>query len=72
VASRSHRFGKWVKGQPQVLVESGAIDREAMTRHNISVHDLEEDLRLKTGSDDVGQVERAQLERNGEISVKRK
>ena len=71
-ASRSHRFGKWLKGQPEVLVEGGEMKREAMTRHNISEHDLGEDLRLKTGSDDVGQVQRAQLERNGEISVKKK
>jgi uncharacterized membrane protein YcaP (DUF421 family) len=71
-AARSHRFGRWLKGEPEVLVERGEMNRAAMARHNISEHDLGEDLRLRTGSDDVGQVERAQLERNGEISVKNK
>src|SRR6476619_6242404 len=69
ITFRSHSCGKWLKGDPDVLIEHGKLQREALARHYISEHDLGEDLRLKTGTDEIRRVERAQLERNGEISV---
>lgn len=70
-ACKSHALGRLVKGDPAVLVAEGAVDARAMRRYHVSPHDLEEDLRLQAGVDDLGRVKRAQLERNGEISVLR-
>ena len=42
-----------------------------MLHHHISIHDLEEALRMK-GIDDIQQVRRAYKERNGEISLRLK
>jgi uncharacterized membrane protein YcaP (DUF421 family) len=69
---RYHVIGLYCKGRPQILVENGKIKDEVLLRHHVSKHDLEEDLRLKTGSDEIQRIQKAQLERNGEISVKEK
>lgn len=69
---RYHVIGRYCKGVPQILVENGKIKDEVLLRHHVSQHDLEEDLRLKTGSDEIERIQKAQLERNGEISVKEK
>ena len=71
ICFRSHRVGRWVKGQPETLIEAGRIEREVMARLHISDHDLLEDLRLKIGSDELKEVAQAQIERNGELSIKR-
>ena len=68
----SHRFGKWLKGEPELLIDQGTLQSGTLDRVHMSEHDLKEDLRLKTGSDDISRIERAQLERNGEISVRQK
>ena len=72
LAFHSHLVGKWLKGEPETVVENGEIERQVMARLHISDHDLLEDLRLKTGSDELNNVERARIERNGELSIKRK
>jgi len=69
---RFHRVGKIVKGEPEILVSNGILQKPAMSRHNISNHDLHEDLRLAGNIDDLKEVKVAQLERSGEISVQRK
>ncbi|HEU5396981.1 MAG TPA: YetF domain-containing protein [Verrucomicrobiae bacterium] len=72
IATRSHRLGCWLKGEAHVLVQDGQVNKHTMLRHNISPHDLIEDLRLNGAVDDVKKVESACIERNGEISVQRK
>ncbi|MDB6129328.1 MAG: hypothetical protein JWM04_435 [Verrucomicrobiales bacterium] len=75
-----HRFFAWacsrfpsfellIKSKPSILVESGILDRDELREHDISEDDLKEDLRLTGGTDDLRKVKKAQLERNGEISV---
>lgn len=59
-----------VKGVPTPLIERGVVQRDALRRHDLSEDDLREDLRLD-GVSDATQVRRAQLERNGEISIER-
>ena len=71
-ACKSHTLGRWIKGEPETLVENGQLRRDAMQRHHISEHDLLEDMRLKAALSDTNEVKAAQLERNGEISVQRK
>jgi uncharacterized membrane protein YcaP (DUF421 family) len=71
LAYHHHRFGAWVKGQPEQLVTDGKPNVAAMKKHNVTEHDLIEDLRSE-GVDRVEKVARATLERSGNISVVRK
>ena len=68
IACRSHAFGKLIKGCPVVIVENGRIDWRMMRRHQISQHDLEEDLRLDAEIEDLSKVRIARVERSGDIS----
>lgn len=70
-ASRSPFFGQLVKGTPTQLIEDGKVHEGTLRDHALSEHDLEEDLRLK-GVASPERVERAMLERNGEVSVLKK
>lgn len=67
-ACHSHRIGSLVKGNPRALVEHGAIHWPQMRRSHISQNDLVEALRLRTNTDDLGQIKVAYKERNGAIS----
>jgi uncharacterized membrane protein YcaP (DUF421 family) len=68
-ACRYHALGRFLKGAPVVLVENGVVRRGALARHHISENDLREDLRLIAGITDLQDVNLAQLERNGQVSV---
>jgi uncharacterized membrane protein YcaP (DUF421 family) len=65
----SHWFGNLVKGRPDLLIKDGVIIKSAMTKNNLSEHDLREDLRLNGNIDDPGGVKRAYIERDGQITV---
>jgi len=67
-AFRSHRFGQWIKGAEHTLVRDGVLDRHKMARSNVTQHDLEEDLRLSTQTEDLAQIKVARVERSGDIS----
>jgi uncharacterized membrane protein YcaP (DUF421 family) len=71
LAARFHFIGCCIKGEPQIIVENGEVRTAAMKRHNLSEHDLHEDLRLNGAVDDVKKVKIAFIERNGQISVQR-
>lgn len=62
-------FGYLVKGEPLRLVDHGVAERKAMRRSSISFDDVMESLRLRGLVEDPGQIERAYVERSGEISV---
>ena len=68
----SHGFGILVKGKPDIIVRDGECDFEMMRRNHVSVHDLEEDMRLNGNIDDLSQVRRARVERSGDISFIKK
>jgi uncharacterized membrane protein YcaP (DUF421 family) len=68
LACRWHWFGDLVKGRSHLIVKDGQPILDALGRHHISIHDLEEELRLK-GIDDIRHVREAYKERNGEVSV---
>ena len=70
-AARVPWFSRVVKGRTTELVTAGSIERAALLRHDLSEEDLREDLRL-AGADDIADVRRATLERNGKISVVKK
>jgi uncharacterized membrane protein YcaP (DUF421 family) len=64
----SHPIGKWVKGQPYVLVQDGRYQTSTMRKKSVSQHDVEEDMRLSAQVEDVAEVKTARLERSGDLS----
>jgi uncharacterized membrane protein YcaP (DUF421 family) len=64
----SHGFGILLKGKAVVLVENGKLQRERMRVNHISEHDLEEDMRLDAGTEDLSKIKVARVERSGDIS----
>jgi uncharacterized membrane protein YcaP (DUF421 family) len=62
-------FGPLVKGNRQLLVRDGEIQEEGMRNSGLSRRDLEQHLRLETGTADVSKIRLAYLERNGKLSI---
>lgn len=71
VAVRNHRFGKWIAGEPAILIQNGQILEETMERMGYSQDSLKQALR---GKDifNIQEVECAILEINGSLSVLKK
>lgn len=65
------RFGGWIKGHSQTIIEDGRIRSDTLRRHHFGEDDLNEELRL-SGVSDPADVKQARLERSGEVSVIRK
>jgi len=72
LAFYSHGFGLLVKGKPDIIVHDGECDFPVMRRNHVSIHDLEEDLRLNGQLDDLSKVRVARIERSGDISFIKK
>jgi len=72
LAFYSHGFGILVKGKPDVIMRDGQCDFRTMRRNHVSTHDLEEDMRLSTHTDDVSAIRLARIERSGDISFIKK
>ena len=72
LAYYSHGFGILVKGRPDTIVHDGECDFRMMRRNHISMHDLEEDMRLGAHIDDLSRVRLARVERSGDISFIKK
>ena len=68
----SHGFGILVKGKPDVIVHDGQCDRATMRRNHVSMHDLDEDMRLSAHTDDLSKIRLARVERSGDISFIKK
>lgn len=69
VAYHWHWFGKLVKGEAQVLVRGGKLNRKTLRDHKISDADLLEESRLNGQVNELDQIQTATFERNGKISV---
>jgi uncharacterized membrane protein YcaP (DUF421 family) len=72
IAYHSHWFGCLLKGRPELIVENGNLIWNTMRRNHISMHDLEEDLRLDAQMEDASKVKVARVERSGDISFIKK
>lgn len=72
LACEFHGFGRLLKGSAVNVVVDGHVQKAALKAHHISVHDLEEDLRLNSNIGDPKAVKLARLERSGDISVEKK
>jgi hypothetical protein len=57
-----------IKGQPDIIVEDGKVERRNVRRNDISMHDLQEDLRLNAKTEDLDKIKVARIERSGDIS----
>lgn len=68
VAFRSKHLGHLVKGTENQLVADGRILWDAMSKSNITEHDLMEALRSRGGQADLNRIKAAYLERSGDIS----
>ena len=68
IACRSPAVSRLVKGGDIVLVKDGRVRKDALRRADISLDDLNENLRLNAIAR-VADVAEARLERNGQISV---
>jgi uncharacterized membrane protein YcaP (DUF421 family) len=66
------QFGRILKGRAVNVIVEGEVEHQVLKRHHVSLHDLEEDLRLAGNVGDPHAVKLARLERSGEISVERK
>jgi uncharacterized membrane protein YcaP (DUF421 family) len=71
-ACKYSTLGQWLKGTPVPVVIDGNVQADALRRHHVSLHDLEEDMRLAGNVGDPSVVKLARLERSGDISVERK
>jgi uncharacterized membrane protein YcaP (DUF421 family) len=72
LAFYSHGFGILVKGHPDTIVHDGQCDFRVMRRNHVSMHDLEEDMRLSAHTDDLSRIRVARVERSGDISFIKK
>ncbi len=72
LAFYSHGFGILVKGKPDVIVRDGQCDFRMMRRNHVSVHDLDEDMRLSAHTDELSKIKLARVERSGDISFIKK
>ena len=72
IAFHWHSFGHLIKGSADVLIENGKLNEQQMRRNAVTIHDLEEDLRLNGSVSKADEVQLAKIERNGELSVIKK
>ena len=68
IAFRFPAFATLVKGKPQVLIRDGVVDERVRSREEIGQRDLDTALRA-SGLEDVKDVKKAVIERDGSISV---
>lgn len=66
-SARSRRFGRLVKGSAEIILRDGQMDSVTMMRHDITEHDLHQEMRIRALTDDVSKIRLAVLERSGQI-----
>jgi uncharacterized membrane protein YcaP (DUF421 family) len=71
IAVRNQRFGKWIAGEPTILIQKGQILEESMRRMGYSLDSLKQALRSKDIFT-LEEVDCAILEINGSLSVLKK
>jgi uncharacterized membrane protein YcaP (DUF421 family) len=68
IAFHYSSFEKQIKGRSKVLVKNGRLCSKAMKASHITQEDLTSTLRIQCQIEELEQVERACLERSGDIS----
>lgn len=65
---KSIKIRKFICGKPSILIYRGKIDEQMMKKERFTINELQERLRANS-INDIGDVEYAILETNGQISV---
>lgn len=65
----SDRIGSFIKGRERPLVHGGHVLWDNMRKSHLSRRDLEMAMRSNGGISDMGDIESAHFERNGDISI---
>jgi uncharacterized membrane protein YcaP (DUF421 family) len=68
----NHTLGNLLKGKRKILYESGSMNRQNMRQTLISKEDLLQGSRQAFQTEDLQQLEKIFIERNGELSVVKK
>jgi uncharacterized membrane protein YcaP (DUF421 family) len=68
---RSKRIEAMVEGRPELIVHNGRVLAEALTRAQLTHHELDSALR-QAGCSSVNEVQAAILENNGTVTVLRR
>jgi len=71
VGQKSITLRKLLEGKPSIIIQKGAIDRQALKKNRMNINELQNLLREKDVFS-VREVEYAILEQNGSLSVLRK
>lgn len=69
IAFRSDRFGTLIKGSKRQLIRDGEIQWKEMQKSNISKEDLMSQVRSEANQEDLASINKAYLERSGNISL---
>jgi uncharacterized membrane protein YcaP (DUF421 family) len=69
ISFRSDRLGDLFKGSTRQLVDKGEILWDAMRKSHLSEKDLMGQIRSEGNSEEIASIEKAFLERSGQISV---
>src|SRR5213593_3671680 len=72
LAFYSHGLGILIKGKSDIVVRNGQCDFRMMRRNHVSMHDLDEDMRLSAHTDELSKIKLARVERSGDISFIKK
>ena len=70
IAHESPFWSRMIEGHERILMRDGVLDRRQMRQALVSEDDIVQALRLRTGQENLRQVEAVWQERNGEISLR--
>ncbi|MGQ3888708.1 DUF421 domain-containing protein [Legionella sp. CNM-1927-20] len=65
---KSHYIGKYIKGEKMIIIKDGHYQWDNLHCCRLTENDILQSLRTQHSTDDISSVDRAILERNGEIS----
>lgn len=66
--ANSKAFGRFIEGEKILLFEDGMFKKENMKKALVCQEDLMQGVRKSAMTEDMGQIEKVYMERNGEIS----
>jgi uncharacterized membrane protein YcaP (DUF421 family) len=69
---KSHKFGKYIKGDKIFLIKNGKVVKKNLECTRVTINDVLQSLRLQYGTDNLQLIKTAILERGGNISFQMK
>ncbi|WP_419420599.1 DUF421 domain-containing protein [Legionella sp. D16C41] len=65
---KSQYIGKYIKGEKMIIIDQGKYKWDSLNCCRITENDILQSLRTQHSTDDLSRIDKAILERNGEIS----